>query len=110
MAKNVVKEVSKKSLNSTEKQAIAKLMKMHQPMLKELEKLKDQREKLEITLFDQIDKIGKFLKPYQDQIGLQKTLMSLTGQQPKAKLSRKKTTATKRSVKPKNTRSTKKSK
>ncbi len=112
MAKNTFREASGKLLNSTEKEALSKLKKIHEPMLKELEKWKDQREKLETTLFDQIERIGKFLEPYQDPARVQQTLMGLVGQkQPRAQSSSKKassrakTTSSKKSASPK--RSTK---
>jgi hypothetical protein len=102
MAKNTFREASGKLLNSTEKEALAKLKKIHEPMLKELEKWKDQREKLETTLFDQIQRIGKFLEPYQDPARVQQTLMGLAGQkQPRAQSPKKKTTSSKKSAAPK---------
>ncbi len=78
MATNKLKQVSEKYLNSTEREAIAKLMKLHQPILKELEKWKEQREKLETTLIDQMEIVGKILKPYYEQS--QKALVNITGQ------------------------------
>ena len=44
MAKKELSKVSAKFLNSTERRAIEKLMKLHQPVLKEMEKWKEQRE------------------------------------------------------------------
>ena len=94
MAKNGYKDNSGKILNTTERQAISKLLKLHQPMIKEMDKWREQREKLENALLNQIDRMGKFLEPYADQSGLQETLMGLTGQkQPKARPSAKKATS-----------------
>ncbi len=76
MAKNQFKNVSGKLLNSTERETIAKLTKLHQPILKEMEKWKDHREKLETTLMDQIEMIGKILKPYYKQS--QETLTNIS--------------------------------
>jgi len=67
MAKNQFRNVSGKLLNSTEREALSKLTKLHQPILKEMEKWKEQRETLENTLIDRIDMIGKILKPYYEQ-------------------------------------------
>ncbi len=64
MASSTFKGVSGRLLNSTEREAISKLMKIHQPILREMEKWKVQREKLETSLLDQIDAVGKILKPY----------------------------------------------
>lgn len=49
MAKNQFRNVSGKLLNSTEREALSKLTKLHQPILKEMEKWKEQRETLENT-------------------------------------------------------------
>ncbi len=76
--KNSSKTMSGKLLNATEKQAISKLMRIHEPMLKEMEKWKTEREKLETTLLDHIDTIGKILEPYYDQTKRQ--IGALTGQ------------------------------
>ena len=75
MATNKLKNVSEKYLNSTERQAIAKLAKMHQPILKEMEKWKESREKLETLLIDQVDTMGKILKPYYEKS--KKTLVEI---------------------------------
>ena len=76
MAENKFRNVSGKYLNATEQQAISKLMKIHRPILREMEKWKEQREKLETALIDQIDMIGKILKPYYEQS--QETLANIT--------------------------------
>jgi hypothetical protein len=73
---NKFKNMSGKLLSPTERQAISSLMGLHEPILKELEKWKEHREKLETTLLDQIDMIGKILKPYYDQS--QETLANIT--------------------------------
>lgn len=80
MAKSQLKNMSGKLLNSTERQAIAKLAKIHQPILKEMEKWKESREKLESTLLDQIDMMGKILKPYYEQS--RETLVKITRRKP----------------------------
>jgi hypothetical protein len=97
MVENSSKNLSGRLLNSTERQAIAKLMKLHQPMLNEMEKWKEHREKLETRLIDQIDKIGKILEPYYSQSQWQQTFAKVTGQQPRAKSPSKKTPAKKKS-------------
>jgi len=76
MAKSEFKNASGKYLNSTEREAISKLMKIHQPILKEAEKWKEHREKLENTLLDQIEMMGKILKPYYEQS--KETLANIT--------------------------------
>jgi len=67
MATNEFMNASRRVLTQREYQAISKLMNIHQPMLKEMEKWKLQREKLEIKISDQIDMIGKILKPIYEQ-------------------------------------------
>ena len=76
MANNEIKKVSEKYLSRTEREAISKLTKLHEPILKELEKWKEQREKLETKLLQQMDMVGKILKPYYAQS--QKTLANMT--------------------------------
>jgi hypothetical protein len=99
MARNKFRDTAEKLLNSTERQALSKVSKVHQPMLKELEKWKEQREKLENTLLDQIERIGQFLEPYQDPTRVQQTLMGLAGQRPsRASSSKKKTTSGKKAA------------
>jgi len=93
--KSMSSRLSGKLLNPTEHKAISKLMKIHEPMLKEMEKWKEQREKLETTLLDQIDTIGKILEPYYNSSRSQ--LMRMAGQQqPKARYSGKKTSSRKK--------------
>jgi hypothetical protein len=67
MATNEFINASRKLLTPTEHQAIANLMNIHQPILKEMEKWKVEREKLETTVLEQIDMIGKILKPIYEQ-------------------------------------------
>ncbi len=96
VTKTELDKVSSKYLSPTERQAIEKLTKLHQPMLKELEKWKEQREKLETTLIEQIEMIGKILKPYYEQS--QETLKSMTRlKQAAVKFPNKKTTSRKKS-------------
>ncbi len=76
MATSRIKTVSGKLLSPTEREAISKLMGLHQPVLNEMAKWKEHREKLETSLLDQIDMIGKILKPYYDRS--QETLVNLT--------------------------------
>lgn len=78
MARKQVRTAPAEFLNSTERQAIAKLRTMHRPILKEMEKWKAQREKLETQLLDHIGRIGKILKPYYEQS--QDTLAKVTKQ------------------------------
>lgn len=80
MAKKEFSKVPGRLLNSTERRAISKLMKLHQPVLREMEKWKDQREKLETALFDQIEMIGEILKPYYEKS--RTTLVSFTRPKP----------------------------
>jgi hypothetical protein len=91
--KRSLKSVSSNLLNPTEHKAISKLMKIHEPLLKEAEKWKEQREKLENTLLDQIDTIGKILEPYYDQTRTK--LLSMARQQPSAKSPNRKSTVKK---------------
>lgn len=96
MVRNSLKHVSGRLLSSTERDAITKLTKLHQPILKEMEKWKEQREKLECTLLDQIDMVGKILKPYYQQS--QKTLANITRRKPVgAKYPNKKRSSSKKS-------------
>ena len=59
--KSVSSRLSGKLLNPTEHKAISKLMKIHEPMLKEMEKWKEQREKLETTLLIRSTQLAKYL-------------------------------------------------
>src|SRR5580692_6525994 len=79
---NKIKKTAGKLLNSTEHKAISKLMKMHQPILSEMEKWKEQREKLETKLLDQLEAIGEILEPYykQSQYRLQEAFGTISGQ------------------------------
>jgi len=80
VAKNQLRNMSEKYLNSTERQAIAKLAKIHQPILNEMEKWKEGREKLEGRLLEQIEMMGKILKPYYEQSRV--TLTALARRKP----------------------------
>jgi hypothetical protein len=67
MATNEFINATRRVLTPTEHKAISKLMNIHQPIIKEMEKWKIQREKLEAKVLDQIDMIGKVLKPIYEQ-------------------------------------------
>jgi hypothetical protein len=104
MAKNSIKSVSGKILTPSEHKALTKLSKMHEPMLKEMDKWKDQREKIELALADHLDEITKVLEPFynQSESQLRKTFISLSN-----KSKRRVAAAPKRAISKKKTRSKK---